>query len=76
MGLTRSEVGAISDTNLRVAIDGRRARLRRAWDAGQAGSLEMVYDLALLSAEAAIRGLDVCPHCSTVGPQLTLDDAA
>lgn len=55
--LTRAEVGNMSDHTLIVTADGCRHRLRADWQKGAPGRLPDVYDLALASTEALLRGL-------------------
>jgi len=57
--MTRSEIGRLSTTELRVVADGLRRLLMRSWERGEAGSLTALYDLALLHTEANSRGASI-----------------
>lgn len=56
---TRSEVGKMTDLSLQLCADRARGDLVRAWDRGDPGRLESVYELALVMTEAAVRGYQV-----------------
>jgi len=55
--MDRRQIERLSDTELQVAVDGMRLTLSRAWSRGERGSLSMLYDLAMCSAEADVRGM-------------------
>lgn len=54
--MTKAEAYALSDNELSCAADRCRLSLRRAWENGFPGNLTDLYDLAVLHAEASVRG--------------------
>lgn len=71
MGLTRNEVGNMREVALQLTADRLRYSISEDWRRGQSGKLSEIYDLALVYAECAVRGIAL-PEPMLLG-QLRLD---
>jgi len=57
--MTRAEAACMSEAAMLIAADRLRGRLREDWQRGAPGKLSDVYDLAVIYAEAVVRGIPV-----------------
>lgn len=59
--IDRRTIHLLSDTEMLVIFDRIARSIRAAWMAGHSGSFGDVTDLALLTVEAKVRGLELKP---------------